>query len=137
MEPIWNKRLIPINYYRNSSQWFSKQTLSYVKDKISKFMKRFNIPGAIFAIAYKERLQLAFGMGLANQKTGKPMKVDSMFRIASISKPITAAAVFRLVESGRLQLDDRVFGDDNSNSILGRFILTLFTAFDNCKLPTE
>jgi hypothetical protein len=119
MELIWKSRQIPINYYHNCSQYFSHSTLTYIKDKITKFMRRFNVPGAIFAIAHHERLQLAFGMGLANQKTGTPMRVDSLFRIASISKPITAAAIFRLIEAGRLNINDRVFGVD---SILGMFI---------------
>ena len=52
---------------------------------------------------------LARGYGLANVKDGSPVQADSLFRIASISKPITAVATLRLMESGQLDLDERVF----------------------------
>ena len=52
---------------------------------------------------------LARGYGLANMEDREPVQADSLFRIASISKPITAVATLRLVENGQLDLEERVF----------------------------
>ena len=47
---------------------------------------------------------------MSDRATGTPVERGHLFRVASISKPITAVAVMRLVEQGRLRLTDRVFG---------------------------
>jgi N-acyl-D-amino-acid deacylase len=51
----------------------------------------------------------ARGYGYADVAAGQPVDVNSLFRIASISKPVTAVAVLQLIEQGKLKLDDRVF----------------------------
>ncbi len=73
------------------------------------------MPGAAIAIVRDGRLVLARGYGLANVENEEPVEPDSLFRIASISKPITAVATLQLVEEGLLDLDERVF------EILGEF----------------
>ena len=55
------------------------------------------------------RLLLAKGYGLAHVGSGDTVEPDSLFRVASISKPITAIAVLQLVEAGHLYLDERAF----------------------------
>ena len=55
------------------------------------------------------RLVYARGFGYADVERHEPVQPDTLFRIASISKPITAAAILKLVDDGRLELDDRVF----------------------------
>lgn len=115
--PVWHKNTIPVNYYRNSNERFPKSKMAFIEEKMRKFMIRFDIPAVSFAVSYKESLKLAFGMGLADLRTGKQATAESLYRIASISKPITAAAIFKLVEAGLLQLDSPVFG---LSGILGR-----------------
>ena len=61
--------------------------------------------GAALAVAKGGRLVLARGYGLAFIEEDRPVQPDSLFRIASVSKPITAAAVLKLVEQGHLALD--------------------------------
>jgi N-acyl-D-amino-acid deacylase len=51
---------------------------------------------------------LARGYGQADVEAGEPVRPDALFRLASLSKPITAAAVLRLAEMGRVGLDDPV-----------------------------
>lgn len=68
-------------------------------------MARWRIPGGAVAVAKDGRLVLAHGYGRADVEANQPMQPDALFRIASISKPITAAAVLKLVEEGRLDLD--------------------------------
>lgn len=76
---------------------------------LSDLMERWGIPGGAFAFARDGRLLFAGGYGSANTDTHQPVRPDSLFRIASVSKPITAVAVLMLVEDGRLNLDDRAF----------------------------
>jgi N-acyl-D-amino-acid deacylase len=54
------------------------------------------------------KLIYARGFGYADVETGTLVQPDALFRIASVSKPITSVAIMKLVEEGKLQLDDRV-----------------------------
>jgi N-acyl-D-amino-acid deacylase len=76
---------------------------------ILKIMDRHGIPGTALAIAKDGRLVFAKGYGWANLAENVPIQPDTVFGLASVSKPITAAATLKLVEQGRLGLDDRVF----------------------------
>jgi N-acyl-D-amino-acid deacylase len=73
------------------------------------FLETHRIPGAAVAITAHGRLVYARGFGHADLATREPVTATSLFRIASISKPITAAAVLQLVDDGRLKLEDKVF----------------------------
>lgn len=73
-----------------------------------KFCKEHKIPGAALAVAQGTRLVYARGFGLADVEQHEPVRPRSLFRIASISKPFTAAAVLQLVERGKLELDELV-----------------------------
>lgn len=72
------------------------------------FMKEQDIPGASVAISRGEELIYCQGYGCAG--AGRKVQPELMFRIASISKTITAVGVMRLVEEGKLSLEDKVFG---------------------------
>ncbi len=52
---------------------------------------------------------LARGYGLADVEQQEPVYPKSLFRIASVSKPITSVAILKLVENGKLSLDDKAF----------------------------
>ena len=67
------------------------------------------MPGGAVAFVRDGRLLFAGGYGIANTDSQQPVRPDSLFRIASVSKPITAVAVLKLVEDGQLSLDDRAF----------------------------
>ncbi len=73
-------------------------------------MQRYNIPGLSVAIVKNEKLVFAKGYGLASKEYNEAVSTSSLFRIASISKPITAVAVLKLVQDGKLSLDEKVFG---------------------------
>ncbi len=66
------------------------------------------VPGAALAVARYGRLVYARGFGYADSKARTPVQPDSLFRIASVSKPITGVAVLRLVDQGKVKLDDPV-----------------------------
>jgi N-acyl-D-amino-acid deacylase len=72
-------------------------------------MDKWQIPGGSLAVVKDGRLILARGYGWADREEHQRALPDSLFRIASLSKSLTAAAIFKLVEDGRLRLDDKAF----------------------------
>ena len=75
---------------------------------ITDFMRKYAIPGGAVAVLRDGKLIYARGFGYADVVNRTPVQPDALFRIASVSKPITAAAIMTLVEAGKLNLDDRV-----------------------------
>jgi len=75
---------------------------------IPDFMRKYSIPGGAVAVMRDGRLIYARGFGYADVESKTPVQPDALFRIASVSKTITAAAIMKLVEEGKLTLDDRV-----------------------------
>jgi N-acyl-D-amino-acid deacylase len=71
------------------------------------FLRDHDVPGGALAIARHGRIVYARGFGYADVAKRLPVEPDSLFRIASLSKPITAAAIMQLQERGKLRLDDR------------------------------
>ena len=78
---------------------------------VAGIMLDYRIPGAAVAVVRDGRLVYARGFGMADRLRDLPVQPDSLLRIASLSKLVTAVAVLRLVEDGRLELDARVFND--------------------------
>jgi N-acyl-D-amino-acid deacylase len=76
---------------------------------LPELMRKWSIPGAAVAVSVQGRLVFARGYGWADRERGEAVQPDSLFRIASLSKSITAAAILKLVESGKLSLDDKAF----------------------------
>ncbi len=75
-------------------------------DRVMKeFMEPRKVPGGSLAVVKDGRLVFAKGYGWANREKEEPVRPDSLFRTASISKPFTAMAVLRLVEAEKLKLD--------------------------------
>jgi N-acyl-D-amino-acid deacylase len=72
------------------------------------FMSKHNVPGGQFAITRRGKLVYQRAFGMADRDAQEPVTHASLFRIASISKPITAVAILRLVQAQKLKLDDKV-----------------------------
>ena len=66
------------------------------------------VPGAVVMLARNGRVVYQEAFGTLDPKTGAPMRMDSIFRIYSMTKPITAVAVLMLMEEGKLRLGDPV-----------------------------
>src|SRR5688572_20782952 len=81
--------------------------LATVDNVMTAFMEKYSIPGLSLAITKDERLVYLKAYGRAD---GGELSTKDRFRIASVSKPITSVTIMRLVELGRLSLDQRVFG---------------------------
>ncbi|HOW85729.1 MAG TPA: serine hydrolase domain-containing protein [Candidatus Aminicenantes bacterium] len=76
---------------------------------IPALMSKWNIPGGSVALARNGSIVLAKGYGVADKSGPTAVTAASLFRLASLSKPVTAAAVLKLYEAGSLNLDARVF----------------------------
>jgi len=74
------------------------------------FMQTYAIPGFSVAVGHAGEIIYQDAFGLADSERGEPLSPQHLFRIASVSKPITSAATFTLIEQGQLQLSDRIFG---------------------------
>ncbi len=75
---------------------------------VQPFVDSHKIAGAVMLVANKDRVLELSAVGYADIATNKPMSTDSLFWIASQSKPITATAFMMLVDEGKVNLDDPV-----------------------------
>jgi N-acyl-D-amino-acid deacylase len=78
------------------------------EQSVRTLLEKYKIPGGAIAIVRDGKLFYARGFGYADLENKTPVEPDARFRIASVSKPITSAAIMKLIEEGRLRLDDRV-----------------------------
>ena len=74
------------------------------------FLANYHIPGATYAITKNGRLIYMRAFGTANRAGTEVTQPYHMFRIASVSKPITSIAIMKLIENGQLSLSDKPFG---------------------------
>jgi CubicO group peptidase (beta-lactamase class C family) len=77
---------------------------------LTTFVWENKVPGASLAVTRQGKLVYARGFGYADRDRKRAVRPESLFRIASVSKPITAVAVLQLVEQKKLKLDDKVWG---------------------------
>jgi N-acyl-D-amino-acid deacylase len=75
---------------------------------MTSFLADHAVPGATLAVARRGRLVYARGYGYADLDRKVPVRPRALFRIASISKPLTAVAVLQFVDAGKVKLDDPV-----------------------------
>jgi CubicO group peptidase (beta-lactamase class C family) len=108
---LLNDKEIPFSLLLDN-QYSDFQETDVIDQNVNAFIKRWRIQGASLAITKEERLVYAKGFGIANQETGEEVKPGHLFRIASVSKLITAVAIMKLYEEGKLDLDEQVFGEN-------------------------
>ncbi|MCU4177713.1 serine hydrolase domain-containing protein [Carboxylicivirga sp. N1Y90] len=83
---------------------------SIINKAMTSFKNKWKIPGLSVAMAKDGRLVYANGFGYADTLNKIPVTPESKFRTASCGKTITAIGIMKLVEEGKLDLNDRVFG---------------------------
>ncbi len=94
----------------------TQEDLSTVDKMVNDFLTKYEIPGASISVSKREKLVYEKGYGLANTSSQEKVTPDHLFRIASISKTYTAASIFKLIEDGKISLEDKIFG---TSSLLG------------------
>ena len=79
---------------------------------LSSFLKeatdRGDVPGVVVAVVNKEGVVYHEAFGRSRTLTSTPMTKDTIFNMASMTKPVTSVAIMMLVEDGKLKLDDEV-----------------------------
>ncbi|MCI0524709.1 MAG: beta-lactamase family protein [Acidobacteria bacterium] len=83
----------------------SPETIKKIEEGVESERKRLNIPGLSVAIAVNNQIVYSNGFGMADLENAIPAKATTVYRTASIAKPMTAVAVMRLAEQGKLDLD--------------------------------
>ncbi|MEC7752939.1 MULTISPECIES: serine hydrolase domain-containing protein [Roseivirga] len=89
----------------------SLPALAPMDSMVNRVMRNLRIEGATVALVKDERLVYAKGFGYADKENKVKVEPYHRFRIGSVSKLITAIAVLKLVDEGKLSLDDYVFGE--------------------------
>lgn len=84
------------------------QAQSALTTAVQPFVDRQELAGAVMLVANKEKVLAAEAVGWADIAGKSPMRTDSLFWIASQSKPVTGAAVMLLVDEGKISLDDPI-----------------------------
>lgn len=102
-------KLIPNNIRLTNSN-SSGSEFDGVEKVVDSFLRKWSIAGASIAIARDGKLIFARGFGYADTATNTETQPYSKFRIASISKLITAVGIMKLQEEGKISLTDSVFG---------------------------
>ena len=81
------------------------ETVKKIEAVIEKEMAAQSIPGISIAIAVDNQIRYAKGFGAADLENSVPAKATTVYRTASIAKPLTATAIMQLAEKGKLDLD--------------------------------
>ena len=87
---------------------FDAGKLAAIRPRLQAFVDQKEIAGAVTVVGNADGIVSFEAVGSANLAQNRPMTPDSLFRIASMTKPITAIGVMQLVEEGKLSVDDPV-----------------------------
>ncbi len=104
-------KLVP-NNVRITNTMPVAQVFPEAERVINSFLHKWSIAGASIAISKDGKLIFAKGFGLVDTISRRETQPYNQFRIASISKLVTAIAVMKLKEEGKLSLEDKVFGPE-------------------------
>ena len=86
----------------------STERLQRIHDLMQRRIAAGDIAGAVTLVARRGRIAHLEAQGVADLDSKKPMAKDAIFRIASMSKPVTGVAIMMLVEEGKIRLTDPI-----------------------------
>ena len=86
----------------------STERLKRIGEAVQRHITAGNVAGAVTLVARRGKIAHFEAQGVMDVDTKKPMAKDNLFRLASMSKPITGVAVMMLVEEGKIRLNDPV-----------------------------
>src|SRR5260370_40979510 len=84
----------------------SPKSINPIDQVLREAVDQKKLPGIVAMVAVADRVTYQGAFGQRNTIKNIPMTVDSIFRIASMTKPVTSVAIMQLVESGRVKLDE-------------------------------
>ena len=82
--------------------------LDRLRAVMNQYVTEKKIPGGIGILARRGKIAYQEAFGMADIEASKPMRLDTIHRIYSMSKPITSVAVMMLYEEGKFQLNDPI-----------------------------
>jgi N-acyl-D-amino-acid deacylase len=83
-------------------------SLQPFEHEIELFLAKHQVRAASVAVATEDHIVMTRGYGTWGADDSQKVAGETVFRIASVSKPITAVAILKLIQDGRLDLDDRI-----------------------------
>ena len=86
----------------------SSERLKRIHPMIQSHVEGKDFSGAVTLVARKGKVVHFEAHGMADVEANKPMKTDTLFRLASMTKPVTAVSILMLLEEGKLVLSDPV-----------------------------
>ena len=86
----------------------STERLKRISEAVDRHIAAGNVAGAVTLVARRGKIAHFEAQGVMDVDTKKPMAKDNLFRLASMSKPITGVAIMMLVEEGKIRLTDPV-----------------------------
>lgn len=87
---------------------FDRDMLDRIPARMQEFVDQGKVAGVVTLVANQNRVVHLAAVGKADLEANRKMQEDSIFRIASMTKPITATALMQLVDQGKLAIDDPV-----------------------------
>jgi len=133
--------LLLLSLLTTAQQPSAKQAISDLERDIPALLQQADVPGLSIALIHDGKIAWTGAFGIANAKTKKPVTKTTVFEAASLSKPVFAYGVMKLVDKGMLNLDSPlnkylgnnydVVGDDRINLITARHILSHTSGFPN------
>ena len=118
----------------------AKAAVSRLEHDIPGLIKQGGVPGISIAVIRGGKTTWVHGFGVKNEKSGEPVTAETIFEAASLSKPVFAYGVLKLVEEGKLELDvplttylpkPYIEGDERLTKITARIVLSHRTGFPN------
>jgi len=112
-----------------------------IDDLVSREMAKRRIPGLALTVLRNGDILTTRTYGFANLETEAPLRTSSVFELASLTKPFTAAAIMLLVEDGKIGLDEPISRFINGTpekwgTIKVRHLLTHTAGFEELGTPT-
>ena len=86
----------------------SSDRLERINDLVDSYIDSGQITGAVTLVARRGRIAHLEAQGVMDEASGQPISTDTIFRIASMSKPVAGVAIMMLVEEGKVRLNDPV-----------------------------
>jgi CubicO group peptidase (beta-lactamase class C family) len=96
--------------YRLTNELSDFTGSKFIEKEAKDFLQQWNLAGMTMSIVKDGKLVFAHGYGYSDAEAKQPVNPGSLFRIASVSKLITAVAIMKLVEKKVISLDSKVFG---------------------------
>ncbi len=106
--PVWARELQPLVTATPEQVGMSAERLGRITTMLKKEIADGKLPGAVVMVARKGRIIYSDAIGFQDKGANTPMKLDSIFRIYSMTKPLASVAAMTLVEDGVIQLTDPI-----------------------------